>query len=281
MSILPPYSVLMPLAPWELPSILNDALYSLALQSLPPKQVVVSCDGPPAASLNPILERTTLPTHLVVGPGNEGVGPVLARGLEACLHELVVRADADDISLPERCATQVAWMANHPRVIVLGSAIDEFHGNPSHLQGRRIVPIGSEHIALQANSRNPMNHPSVIFRRQAILDLGSYRSKPGFEDYDLWLRVLAVHGRAAIANIPESLVYARVGNAHLARRHGLNYALAESRFFWSCGREGLLDWSHVLRALVVRIPLRLLPKPLLSWVMGKVTRESPGEESFT
>ena len=40
-----PYSALMPLAPWEAPAIVAEALESLRLQSLPPKQVVVSCDG--------------------------------------------------------------------------------------------------------------------------------------------------------------------------------------------------------------------------------------------
>jgi hypothetical protein len=165
-------------------------------------------------------------------------------------------------------------MNKHPNVIALGSIIDEFVGSATNLVGRRIVAIGSDEIAHQANSRNPLNHPSVILRRQAILDLGNYRSKPGFEDYDLWLRVLAVYGSSGLANIPRTLVFARVGDSHLSRRHGFSYAVAEVQFFWSCGSEGLLGWGDVLRALAVRTPLRLLPKQLLGWVMGKVTRES-------
>ena len=41
------YAVLMPLAPWEAPEILAKALESLQRQTLPPKQVVISCDGTP------------------------------------------------------------------------------------------------------------------------------------------------------------------------------------------------------------------------------------------
>lgn len=273
MKSLPPYSVLMPLAPWEAPQILNEALMSLAKQTLAAYEVVMSCDGPPPTVLKTVIQGTRLPIRLVMGPGNEGVGPVLARGLRECRQDLVVRADADDISLPHRCATQVSWMARHPLTIVLGSVISEFHDSPALPDSKRIVPIESERIAIEAQSRNPLNHPSVIFRRQAILDVGNYRSRPGFEDYDLWLRVLTRHGSVALANLPESLVLARVGQAHLARRHGYRYAVSEGRFFWSCGKEGLLSWGSVLQALAVRLPLRMLPKASLVWVMQAATRQ--------
>jgi len=273
MTSLPPYSVLMPLAPWESPEVLSEALLSLANQSLAPDQVVMSCDGAPPTALKAVIGRAGLPVQLVVGPGDEGVGPVLARGLRECRQDLVVRADADDISLPHRCATQVSWMARHPLTVVLGSVISEFRDTPAILVSKRIVPVESGRIAVEARSRNPLNHPSVIFRRQAILEIGNYRSRPGFEDYDLWLRILMSHGPLALANLPESLVFARVGEAHLARRHGYEYALSEGRFFWSCGKEGLLSWGSVLKALAVRLPLRMLPKASLAWVMQAATRQ--------
>jgi len=265
----------MPLAPWESPEILREALTSLGRQTLKAAQVVISCDGPPPALLQAELERMSLPITLVIGPGHEGVGPVLARGLQKCRHEFVVRADADDISVQHRCATMLLWMANHPKVVVLGSVINEFRGSPTHPIAKRCVPIGTERILLASKSRNPLNHPSVIFRRQFIVRVGNYRSKPGFEDYDLWLRVLAAYGGSAVANLPDSLVLARVGKEHLSRRHGFGYALSESRFFWACGQEGLLSWPHVLKALVVRLPLRILPPVLLSWVMKLATRQNP------
>jgi len=264
----------MPLAPWETPQVLAEALTSLATQTLAAEQVVVSCDGTPPPLLRDELERVPLPLTLVIGPGNEGVGPVLARGLQQCQHDLVVRADADDISIPERVATMALWMKDHPEVVVLGSFISEFCTTPAHPIAIRCVPIGAEQISRGAKTRNPLNHPSVVFRRRDILDVGSYRSRPGFEDYDLWLRILSFRGPSAVANLPESLVFARVGNQHLARRHGVRYALAEAGFFWACGREGLLDWPHVAKALAVRLPLRLLPTMLLSWVMKRATRKS-------
>jgi hypothetical protein len=268
------YSVLMPLAPWEPQEQVARALASLEIQTLPPSQVVVSCDGSPPVQLLHLLQEKSLPLELVIGPGGEGVGPVLARGLVHCRHELVVRADADDISQPERCAVQVAWMQKNPKVSVLGTIITEFLDHPEQPISQRWVPIDRIAIARTAYIRNPLNHPSVILRRSSVMAVGNYRSVPCFEDYDLWLRLLAAQGPDVLANLNESLVLARVGVAHLQRRQGLNYALAEARFFYRCGRQELLPWWCVVSVLLLRFPLRLLPSSLLAFVMRFATRKA-------
>ena len=268
------YAALMPLAPWEQPAIVAEALDSLQRQTLPPKQVVVSCDGTPPAPLQRCLEASGLPMELVLGPGSEGVGPVLARGLLHCREELVLRVDADDLSVPERAARQVSWMHQHPGVLVMGTPISEFMDRADQPLLQRWVPSDPEEISRVARLRNPLNHPSVVLRRSAVLAAGNYRSVPGFEDYELWLRLLVTHGPGALANIPEPLVLARVGPAHLGRRHGWRYAMAEVRFLLHCGRSGLLPFWCVIRSLLLRCPLRLLPPKLLVVVMGVVTRRA-------
>ena len=270
----PPYAALMPLAPWEEPAIVAEALESLRRQTLLPQQVVVSCDGTPPAPLRQCLEASGLPIELVLGPGSEGVGPVLARGLLHCREELVLRLDADDLSLPERAARQVSWMEQQPQVLVMSTPISEFRDRPDQPLLQRWVPQDPEQIARVARWRNPLNHPSVILRRSAVLAAGNYRSVPGFEDYELWLRLLRAHGPGALANLPEALVLARVGPAHLGRRHGFRYAIAEARFLLHSGRSGLLPAWCVIRSLLVRLPLRLLPPKLLAGVMGSATRRA-------
>jgi len=267
------YSVLMPLAPWEPPDQVAMALASLEAQTLPPAQVVVSCDGAPPDVLMDMLVAESLPLELLIGPGAEGVGPVLARGLAHCRFELVVRADADDISHPERCVTQVMWMSQRPELSAMGCTIAEFVDNPEQPISLRLVPADGPSIARMAQSRNPLNHPSVILRRSVVLAVGNYRAVAGFEDYDLWLRLLAAHGSESIANLSQSLVSVRVGAAHLRRRHGLRYAIAEAHFFYVCGGQALLPWWSVAMAVLTRFPLRLLPSRLLSSAMKIFTRQ--------
>ena len=133
----------------------------------------------------------------------------------------------------------MSWMEKHPEVLVMSTAITEFTDRPDQPLLQRWVPVVPEEIYRVARWRNPLNHPSVVLRRSAVLGLGNYHSIPGFEDYDLWLRLLRHHGPNALANLPEPLVFARVGAAHLCRRHGWRYALAEVRFV-ALGRRGLL-----------------------------------------
>jgi hypothetical protein len=269
---LAPYSVLMPLAPWEPVEIVAQALASLEAQTWPAVQVVVSCDGKPPSHLKSLLESVNLPLEIVLGPGGEGVGPVLARGLLQCREELVLRADADDLSVSERAALQVSWMQNNPQAQVMGTPINEFELSVDQPLFQRWVPLTSLAIARKALTRNPINHPSVILRRAGVLYAGNYRAVPGFEDYELWLRLLRIYGPQALCNRPEPLVFARVGLAHLRRRHGWRYAIAEATFLVKCGKSSLLPWILVAGLLLCRIPLRLLPAKILSSIMARTTR---------
>lgn len=267
------YSVLLPLAPWEPPEVVAQALGSLAGQSLPPAQVVVSCDGPPPPALAAVLRDCALALELVPGPGGEGLGAVLARGLLVCRHELVLRADADDLCLRERAARQVAVMLQRPELAALSAPLLEFQQDPAHPCGTRTVPAGPQRLRRFSRWRNPLNHPAVILRRTPVLAAGNYQPAPGFEDYDLWLRLLR-DGRS-LDNLAEPLVLARVGAAHLQRRLGWAYARRETAFLWSCGRRGLLPWPQVVLLLLLRPPLRLLPAGGLAWLMRRWLRRQP------
>jgi hypothetical protein len=268
-----PYEALMPLAPWERPEELQQAIDGLRYQTLPPARLVVSADGPPPAALRRVLEQAGLPLTLIDGPGGEGVGPVLARGLQACREELVARIDADDRSLPDRCRIQVEEMGGRPELAALSGPILEFIDDPASPCGVRWVPASGASIQQWSRWRNPLNHPAVMLRRSAVLAVGGYRRSPGFEDYDLWLRLLKARGAASLANGSEPLVQVRVGRDHLARRRGLAYARSEISFLCRCGQEGLLTWSRVALLLALRVPLRLLPPVAVQLLMARLRHQ--------
>ena len=112
---------------------------------------------------------------------------------------------------------------------------------------------------------------TVMFRRQAILDAGSYQHRPGFEDYDLWLRVLM--GPGQVANLDQVLVDVRVGNGMIERRRGWQYLRRELDFLASCRARGLLSATDVALSALVRAPSRLLPTRTLAWLYETTLRE--------
>lgn len=132
--------------------------------------------------------------------------------------------------------------------------------------GCRHVPTGRA-VQPWARWRNPLNHPAVVLRRSGVLAVGGYRDQPGFEDFDLWLRLLYRYGPAAVNNLPEVLVLARVGAAHLGRRRGLAYASAEAQFLWRSGRDGHMAWFLVVLLLLLRVPWRVVPAQMLALLM--------------
>ena len=137
---------------------------------------------------------------------NLGLAKNLNAALPHCRAELVARQDGDDVSLPERFARQIDYLKGRPEVALVGTQdiwIDEA-GNET---ARHWFPTGYDEIMECLKERNCFNHSSVMFRREAIENVGMYRPFPGCEDYDLWVRVAALR---PAANLSERLVLRRI-----------------------------------------------------------------------
>lgn len=186
---------------------LEATLASIVAQTYPLHQVLVWDNGSTDGTLD-ILHRwigARLPGR-VISDQPLGLGASLARLVELADTELCARIDADDINLPHRLEQQVAFMREHPNVALLGTqvhVIDE-HGHSAEQQWSH--PCEDAEIRWRMRVASSMMHPTVMFRRSAILSVGNYRDiKPG-QDYDLWLRVAAKH---RVANLPDQLVQYR------------------------------------------------------------------------
>jgi glycosyltransferase involved in cell wall biosynthesis len=124
------------------------------------------------------------------GGSSGSVGGALNRLLDATDSELVGRMDADDYTLPWRFRLQTQAIRRGAD-LVFSSVI------PFTPAARRVnIPI-----PLQIDARafpfhlllsNPVSHPTLLARREALTAAGGYRGVPS-EDYDLWVRA-ATHG---------------------------------------------------------------------------------------
>lgn len=143
------FSVLLSVYIRELPENLNQSLYSIFCQSLQPDEVIVVEDGKLTSELYEILDlykqKYTI-FKTVSLPVNQGLGKALNEGLKHCSHALVARMDTDDIAKPERFEKQVKIFQKHPEVDVVGSWIDEFEGDISHVVSVRRLPECHEDI---------------------------------------------------------------------------------------------------------------------------------------
>lgn len=261
------YSVLISVYYKDEPSALSLALNSLVTQTLEPNEIVLVKDGPLSNDLESVIfSYTNLYSYIKVFElkENSGLGKALNLGLQKCQNELIARMDADDISYSRRMEIQWKFMENNPDVAVVGSALEEFDTAPGDLSRYRILPTKSDALKIFALSRSPLNHPTVMFRKSVVLDVGGYEDCLYFEDYYLWLKLISNNYK--IANLKEPLLYFRSGNDMIGRRHGWRYLQFERNFYRRCRQARLLSPMRSHSMFFLRAVFRLLPKSVLSFI---------------
>lgn len=268
------FSVLISIYHKENPQYFEEALESVLNQTLPPDEVVIVEDGPIGEGLESVVKKASrrLKERLKVVKlkTNRGLGVALQEGLLACTYPIVARMDADDIALPERFEKECRYLDEHPDTDLVGGWIAEFSESPEKIDAIRKVPTTHSEILAFSRFRNPMNHMTVMFRKDAVLDVGGYRSFPGFEDYHLWVRMLKSGKR--MANLDEVLVYARTGSGMIKRRRGTEYALQDwrlQRYFYKIGHIGLARFAG---NVTLRVLPRLMPEGLTRVIYRLIRR---------
>jgi glycosyltransferase involved in cell wall biosynthesis len=232
--------------------------------------VLIVQDGPVGDDLTGMiadLARTSpVPTDVLRLEQNIGLGPALDAGLAACRYDVVARMDADDISLPERFAVQLPVIEAGADIV--GSGLLEFGAHPDDIVGRRTPPTDPDRIRARARFADPFNHPTVVYRREAVRRAGGYQDLALMEDYLLFARMIAAGAR--VANVAEPLVKYRVGAGAYARRGGtglLRSELAIQRRFRELGFT--TRWQFV-RNVVVRGGYRLVPEAVRRFAYRRV-----------
>lgn len=195
--------------------------------------------------------------RLIFHKENWGLGYSLNEGVRAASAPWIARMDDDDISLPDRLERQVAYLDEHTDVDILSGWAIDCNADDKPLRLRQ-VPVSHEEI-LRLIWTIPMIHPAVIFRREAILDVGSYSAElRRRQDYDLWFRCAAEGLR--FANLPEPLIYYRFTDNYY-NKNDLDTALDQVKIGWRGCRlvgAGPIAYIGVLAPLV----RALLPQQL-------------------
>jgi hypothetical protein len=187
---------------------LTATLESIAAQTFSDYEVLVSLidsDDGTAAELARWIPRR-LPGQ-VIPHGQMSTGAALAELVNRSQSEFCARIDADDVNEPGRLEQQIAFLRARPDIAVVGSRvriIDEL-GRPTGVTFEN--PLENDDIVNSFLINNWIGHPSVVFRRNAVLMAGNYSTQDPIEDYDLWMRMACTQ---RLENLPAYLVRYRV-----------------------------------------------------------------------
>lgn len=266
-AIMTHFSVLMSVYYKENPEYLQQSLDSIFNQTLPPSEVVLVQDGHMDEQLLEVIDRCQAdhPEFKTVKLTEcHGLGGALNEGLRHCSYDLVARMDTDDIAKPMRFKTQIEWMEQHPDTAVCGSWIDEFTTDTSHVISSRRPPRDHLNIVSFARKRNPINHPTVVFRRQAVENAGGYQHFYLFEDYYLWIRMIMAGCK--FHNIQQSLLFFRMSDDTFQRRGGLKYTQSEIKLQRQLHQMGFIGWGTMIQNMTYRTIVRNMPNKLRRFV---------------
>jgi hypothetical protein len=254
-----PFSLLVSVYDGDRPGYVRRALRSaVGDQTVRPDQVVVVRDGQVRDELAQCLDdfRVASPVPVTFVPLRRGVGlgPALDRGLEASWFDVIARMDADDVAMPYRFEVEMPLIADAD---IVGSGLLEFVDDTDEIVGERVPPTDPGQIQRYARMHDPFNHPTVVYRRDAVLAAGGYGDLPLMEDYALFARMLMSGARAV--NVAEPLVFYRVGAQAFKRRGGTELLRSELRLQREFLRLGFTSPLLYMRNVMIRGGYRLIP----------------------
>jgi hypothetical protein len=212
---------------WLLPvrngmPFLPETLASIESQVYRNWKILAWDDGSTDGSVEEL--KRWIPARLpgkVVAAQSLGLGASLAEMVKLADTGLCARIDADDVNHPSRLEKQVVFMEQHPEVAVVGSQVIRLDAS-GHEHGQyHQLPLSHDDIVHRMMYSWVMWHPTVLFRREVVIEVGNYRNSQPVEDYDLWMRIAVKH---KLANLDACLLKYRVhdgGISTIAAKQGL------------------------------------------------------------
>lgn len=277
------FSVLLSIYYKEDPTHFDEALTSIwDHQTLKPNEIVLVKDGPLTPALDDVIKhwKQKLGDIFIVSSleKNEGTGRAKNHGLQLCNYEYVAIMDTDDVSTSDRFEKQIDYLERHPDTIVLGGQLQEFIDSINNVISEKNVPISHSDIYSFSKFRSPFNHPTTIYKKKEILDIGGYQHHLLMEDYNLWVRVLS-EGYLT-ANLADVLLYQRVDNGLHGRRKGWQYIKSEWQMF---KLKKDLKYQNIFMAFplfLLKSSVRFLPATVLQKIYNTFLRKRKNTENL-
>lgn len=259
------------------PEFVRVALDSMLVnQSVKPTEIVLVQDGPVPEGLQQLLQgyKAKYPNvmNVIRLIKNGGLGNALKLGVENAKCDLCARMDSDDICAPDRFEKQLAYLESHPECDIVGGQITEFIDTPDNIVGKREVACDNEAIYHYMRSRCALNHPTVMFKKKAVLDAGNYQDWFWNEDYYMWIRMM--EQGCVFANLPDVLVNMRSGIDQYGRRGGMKYFKSEIGIKKLMLEKGMITRKEFIINYIERFIIQLmLPNSVRGWVFRTFARK--------
>lgn len=199
---IPPCTILIPVYNGE--KFIENSLSNILEIARPGDEILYIDDGSTDRTVALIENAISMNAQVkLIKRQHEGLVATLNYGIRRSANEFIARADIDDRYRADRLYLQIDYMDKNPDVTALFSDY-RFSG----LGGKNLGLIRSAvhpeltKLSLLNPQRTP--HPSVMFRKSAVTEVGGYfvADFPA-EDLSLWMKLSRL---GKIASLPEELL---------------------------------------------------------------------------
>lgn len=184
------------------------------------------------------FKKTTRFTHIVYHENekNMGIGYSLNLGVNICSNEIIIKMDSDDIMFNNRIIKQLEYMENNTDIKVCGAQVTFFKDTINNTTYSTSHPSITWEKYKQIKSHWITNHPTLCYRKSAILAVGNYDKNKSkmTEDFEIALRLLKEY--KFIYNFQEPLLYYRIHDNQVTNNGG-----SEGRDYWNKVRVELVE----------------------------------------
>jgi len=249
----PRVTVLLPVRNGE--PYLRQAVESVLAQTLADFELVVVDDASTDGTAATLTSFRDSRLRVLRNEQHLGLVPSLNLGLREARGEYVARLDHDDWCLPTRLERQAGLLDADTRVALVGSWMDLAEAGGRRV-GRLTATIADypEFVFQSLIGRVLIGHPSAMYRRAPVLELGAYdEATLGAEDKDLWRRLVLARWDARIVQEPlvAYRIHERQSSQLRAAEHADVDARSHERFLATLSPQAP---AHVLRLLLADDP---------------------------
>ena len=202
-----------------IPEELILSIDSILDQTLMADEIHLIQDGMVNMELDEIvtnyLNKNNQIKHIKLDKSN--LSTALNHSIKLTKTKYYARMDSDDISMPHRLKTQYNFLENNNSIDILGSWAIEFDENIDDLNNFvKKMPRKYKVIIRFYHYRNPLIHPTVMFRLNVFNVIGYYNEDLSTDqDLELWGR--SINFKVGIENIQEPLLYHNIKGIHHRR----------------------------------------------------------------
>ncbi len=184
---------------------LYQALKSVVEQTYRKLEILLMVDGDNTVSDRVVNSLKDGRIKSIVNSERGGLPYSLNRGIQLAKGEFICRMDSDDICRPERIQKQIAFLNTHIDYDMVVSYAQTF-GTHSELYKSETNYRKLNAVMLV---KNPIVHPTVIFRKSSIDKYNLRYTEGESEDYRLWVE-MAYRYQCKIGVVPKVLLDYRI-----------------------------------------------------------------------